>query len=512
MKIKGKRILRNGTVAGYVLQKDKTWRWQFLKKSQSGGASEQTTGPFGEQIYRRNGINWSDIPYEVIIKCLIDVTGNGNCGYNAILRAIDEDNLMLGDSTECETVRDLFRKTIQIRANQKIEEMIKSAPNMNIPIIEHGKPNRFYMNILRQLLREHYISKMEKEKKMTNNLRKQYRKNLKRVNWGITNGQVLACSWFDDTDAEAFSDMFNINIIIYRSDTEMPFFSRNYIKTPRGPTILLYNNGSHWQVVDPICVADTIAAHSPHPAAAAAGTPVARKVPTSNKSSINKHINKQINILKNQSNTLQNQSNTSQNHYNTKLMDTLGQNIKRLYELNDETEITKLKEEIQRLSKRSLEQLKEKKKKLDDLIRSIESPENETKGSDKSQRELIEEQLYRLSIIEQKIDALNTLKALSNSINRPRRNANAAAKAAAANAAAAKAAENARRRTGNTAENANAAKAAEKARRKTPQERKEEIDKKVKNLKKKMKIEKNKGKKIGIMGQIKKLQIEKIRL
>ena len=39
MKIKGKRILRNGTVAGYVLQKDKTWRWQFLKKSQSGGAS-----------------------------------------------------------------------------------------------------------------------------------------------------------------------------------------------------------------------------------------------------------------------------------------------------------------------------------------------------------------------------------------------------------------------------------------------------------------------------------------
>ena len=32
MKIKNKRILKNGVSAGYVLQKDGTWKWQFLNR------------------------------------------------------------------------------------------------------------------------------------------------------------------------------------------------------------------------------------------------------------------------------------------------------------------------------------------------------------------------------------------------------------------------------------------------------------------------------------------------
>ena len=31
MRVKGKRVLKNGVVAGYVLQKDGTWKWRFLK-------------------------------------------------------------------------------------------------------------------------------------------------------------------------------------------------------------------------------------------------------------------------------------------------------------------------------------------------------------------------------------------------------------------------------------------------------------------------------------------------
>ena len=32
-KIKGKRILKNGVTAGYVLQKDGTYKWKFLKRT-----------------------------------------------------------------------------------------------------------------------------------------------------------------------------------------------------------------------------------------------------------------------------------------------------------------------------------------------------------------------------------------------------------------------------------------------------------------------------------------------
>jgi len=43
MKIKGKRILKNGVVAGYVLQKNGTWRWRFIKgpSKKKGGQNIQ---------------------------------------------------------------------------------------------------------------------------------------------------------------------------------------------------------------------------------------------------------------------------------------------------------------------------------------------------------------------------------------------------------------------------------------------------------------------------------------
>ena len=38
MKIKGKRILKNGTVAGYVYYpKEKKWKWRFIKKTHKKG-------------------------------------------------------------------------------------------------------------------------------------------------------------------------------------------------------------------------------------------------------------------------------------------------------------------------------------------------------------------------------------------------------------------------------------------------------------------------------------------
>lgn len=30
MKIKGKRVLKNGTTAGYIKQKDGSWKWRFI--------------------------------------------------------------------------------------------------------------------------------------------------------------------------------------------------------------------------------------------------------------------------------------------------------------------------------------------------------------------------------------------------------------------------------------------------------------------------------------------------
>lgn len=41
MKVKGKRVLKNGVLAGYVRQNDGTWKWRFLKgpiqKNMRGG-------------------------------------------------------------------------------------------------------------------------------------------------------------------------------------------------------------------------------------------------------------------------------------------------------------------------------------------------------------------------------------------------------------------------------------------------------------------------------------------
>jgi|688.fasta_scaffold307898_1 hypothetical protein len=36
--IKNKRILKNGTIAGYVKQNDGSWKWRFVKKNTKGGS------------------------------------------------------------------------------------------------------------------------------------------------------------------------------------------------------------------------------------------------------------------------------------------------------------------------------------------------------------------------------------------------------------------------------------------------------------------------------------------
>ena len=41
MRVKGKRVLKNGTIAGYVYYpKEKKWKWRFLGKQQSGGEDD----------------------------------------------------------------------------------------------------------------------------------------------------------------------------------------------------------------------------------------------------------------------------------------------------------------------------------------------------------------------------------------------------------------------------------------------------------------------------------------
>ena len=44
MKVKGKRVLKNGVLAGYVRQKDGTWKWRFLKGPSKKKGGEITEG------------------------------------------------------------------------------------------------------------------------------------------------------------------------------------------------------------------------------------------------------------------------------------------------------------------------------------------------------------------------------------------------------------------------------------------------------------------------------------
>ena len=61
MKIKGKRVLKNGALAGYVKQRDGSWKWRIIKgptKNKTGGGirscklikkmEEKNRGPFFE--------------------------------------------------------------------------------------------------------------------------------------------------------------------------------------------------------------------------------------------------------------------------------------------------------------------------------------------------------------------------------------------------------------------------------------------------------------------------------
>ena len=43
MQVKGKRVLKNGALAGYVKQKDGTWKWRIIKgptKNKRGGYAD----------------------------------------------------------------------------------------------------------------------------------------------------------------------------------------------------------------------------------------------------------------------------------------------------------------------------------------------------------------------------------------------------------------------------------------------------------------------------------------
>ena len=46
MTIKGKRILKNGTIAGYVKQKDGSWKWRFISKQNGAGKNKKNTKSF----------------------------------------------------------------------------------------------------------------------------------------------------------------------------------------------------------------------------------------------------------------------------------------------------------------------------------------------------------------------------------------------------------------------------------------------------------------------------------
>ena len=43
MEVKNKRILKNGTLAGYVKQKDGSWKWTFLKKEKQTIQTQKAT-------------------------------------------------------------------------------------------------------------------------------------------------------------------------------------------------------------------------------------------------------------------------------------------------------------------------------------------------------------------------------------------------------------------------------------------------------------------------------------
>ena len=56
MRVKGKRILKNGVVAGYVLQKDGTWKWRFIKgpSKKKGGVNNNELNNNGRLIKLKN--------------------------------------------------------------------------------------------------------------------------------------------------------------------------------------------------------------------------------------------------------------------------------------------------------------------------------------------------------------------------------------------------------------------------------------------------------------------------
>ena len=58
MKVKGKRTLKNGAVAGYVLQSDGSYKWRII----SGPKKTKKGGSWGSvMIKKQNGGGWGQI-------------------------------------------------------------------------------------------------------------------------------------------------------------------------------------------------------------------------------------------------------------------------------------------------------------------------------------------------------------------------------------------------------------------------------------------------------------------
>ena len=57
MKVKGKRTLKNGAVAGYVLQSDGSYKWRIIK----GPKKTKKGGSWGKVIKNKVGGGWGKI-------------------------------------------------------------------------------------------------------------------------------------------------------------------------------------------------------------------------------------------------------------------------------------------------------------------------------------------------------------------------------------------------------------------------------------------------------------------
>ena len=177
MRIKGKRILKNGVLAGYVQQKDGSWKWRFISGPKKKGGNEHNLSNSNnkkelKELIEKARKNYKN-KFNGIYSNYIDVINSQiNNNFNKASKSYDDFIEIINRDNKIYKVMTLIRKKIEsnkhpIFINRRYNDYIKRLQKILGKNINH-QPDVIYREILTHVKKRYHEKGCFKEKKKKN--------------------------------------------------------------------------------------------------------------------------------------------------------------------------------------------------------------------------------------------------------------------------------------------------------------------------------------------------------